>query len=99
MEDFDREKAYAKFQSRLKQNEESALMCEANKLRAERLEEENNNLTLRVASAEMHANSVERAAGKMKDLLDDAAELMREYDAIFSRLLDLNKRMKGWRGH
>lgn len=77
---------------------ENMLTNEVNRLKAERLEEENKNLALRAASAEMHADRVSKNADKMKELLDDAAELMRQYDALLVRLLDLNKKMNKWLG-
>lgn len=77
---------------------ENALTNEVNRLKAERLEEENKDLALRAASAEMHADRVSKNADKMKELLDDAAELMRQYDALLVRLLDLNKKMNKWLG-
>ena len=76
--------------------EEKNLLLEATRLKAERLEEENKDLVFRVASAEIHANSVRQTADKMKEHLDDAAELMRRYDVLLGRLLELNKKMKEW---
>ena len=76
--------------------EEKDLILKAMRLQAYQLTEEKKNLILRVASAEKHADSVSRCADKMKEHLDDAAELMRHYDVLLGRLLELNKKMKEW---
>ena len=76
--------------------EEKDLLLKATQLKVERLEEENKDLILRAACAEMHADSVSRGADNMKRLLDDAAELMRQYDALLGRLSELNKKMREW---
>ena len=76
--------------------EERDLLLKAAQLEAERHKEEINKLVLRVASAEMRTNNIEKAADNMKGLLDDTAELMRQYDALLGRLSELNKKMKEW---
>ena len=76
--------------------EERDLLLKAAQLEAERRKEEINKLVLRVANAEIREKRAMEVAEKMNGRLDDAAELMRRYDALLGRLSELNKKMREW---
>lgn len=79
--------------------EERDLLLKAAQLEAERSKEEINRLVLRVANAEIREKRAMEVAEKMNGRLDDAAELMRRYDALLGRLSELNKKMREWLRH
>ena len=74
---------------------ENALTNEVNRLKVERLEEENMDLIFRVANEEARNKKLQIAVDKMSKALSEAAALMDSYDELLKKFVDLHEKMRG----